>query len=81
MSNIAEGFERSSPAEFKHFLSIAKASCGEVRSQLYVAHDVGYIDQQQFALLRGQATEVSRVISGLLVSVQQRGNYLRGSGE
>ncbi|MBK9314203.1 MAG: four helix bundle protein [Acidobacteria bacterium] len=45
MSNIAEGFERNRQGEFHQFLSIAKASCGEVRAQLYVAYDVGYLDQ------------------------------------
>lgn len=41
MSNIAEGFERGSSAEFHQYLVVAKASCAEVRCQLYVAMDVG----------------------------------------
>ncbi|HLU10822.1 MAG TPA: four helix bundle protein [Oceanobacillus sp.] len=72
MSNIAEGFERNSPNEFRRFLAIAKASCGEVRSQLYVAYDVGYINQSEFNRLLTQAMEVSRVIGGLLFSIVQK---------
>ncbi len=45
MANIAEGFERGKPREYLHFLAIAKASCAEVRSHLYVALDIGYLDQ------------------------------------
>ena len=72
MSNIAEGFERSHSGEFHHFLSVAKASCAELRSQLYVALDVGYLDQPTFDRLFGQAEEVARIIGGLRASIERR---------
>ncbi len=43
MNNIAEGFERKTPKDFAHFLDLAKGSCGEVRSMLYVAEDLLYL--------------------------------------
>src|SRR5687767_11424021 len=58
MSNIAEGLERGGSREFHQFLSVAKASCAEVRSQLYVAADIGYLDQPTFDRLLVQAEEV-----------------------
>jgi four helix bundle protein len=72
MSNIAEGYERGRPAEFHQFLSIAKASCAELRSQLYVALDAGYIDQDTFESLMLKAKAAGQVIGGLRASVQKR---------
>ena len=77
MSNIAEGFDRASRAEFHRFLVIAKGSCAEVRAQLYVALDVGLISQEQFDAARGLAEETSRIVGGLRKSVQ-KGSDERG---
>ncbi len=72
MSNIAEGFERDGENEFFRYLTIAKASCAEVRSQLYVALDAGYMDDVVFGDLYAQAEEVGRLIAGLRNSVVKR---------
>ncbi|MGH2531466.1 MAG: four helix bundle protein [Thermomicrobiales bacterium] len=79
MSNIAEGFERNGTGEFHQFLVIAKASCAETRSQLYVALDNGYLDQTAFNRLYAQADEVSRVIHGLKEKQAQRRNQSRST--
>jgi four helix bundle protein len=71
MSNIAEGFERSGRREFHQFLSTAKGSCAEVRSQLYVAFDIGYLMKSEFQRLLAQAEEVGRVVGGLRASVEK----------
>ena len=75
MSNIAEGFERSSATEFHRFLFMAKGSCAEVRSQLYVALDASYIDASAFHALMEQADEVGRVLGGLRASVERRKDF------
>lgn len=72
MSNIAEGFDKGSRGEFHQFLVIAKASCAEVRSQLYVAQDVGYVNQETFDNLNGNTSELSRIIGGLRAAVQKQ---------
>ena len=72
ISNIAEGFERGTAPEFHRFLAIAKASCAELRSQLYVAVDVGYLEDVTFRALLTQAGEVARLVGGLRVAVAQR---------
>ncbi|MBN1868826.1 four helix bundle protein [Candidatus Sumerlaeota bacterium] len=66
MCNIAEGFERGRKKEFVRFLSIAKGSAGEVRSQLYAAADLGYIDAETFQSLSDAAAKISRMISALI---------------
>jgi four helix bundle protein len=72
MSNIAEGFERNRPGKFHQFLSTAKASCAEVRSQLYIAADVGYLTNEDFAAVLAQAEEVGRIVGGLRAAVRRR---------
>ena len=66
MSNIAEGFERGTKQEFLNYLYIAKGSAGEVRAQLYVALDAGYLNIETFKYLNGLATECSRLISSFI---------------
>jgi len=75
MSNVAEGFERGGLVEFQRFLAIAKGSCAELRAQLYVALDVGYLDVKGFESLMAQAVEVGRIIGGLRSSVDRRGGF------
>ncbi|MBE0511209.1 MAG: four helix bundle protein [Chromatiales bacterium] len=72
MSNIAEGFERSAPNEFHQFLVVAKASCAEVRSQLYIAMDVGYLSKSDFDILHQEFKELARVIGGLRSAVDKK---------
>lgn len=72
MANIAEGFESSSPAEFNRFLGIARASCAEVRSHLYVARDAKLINQSDFESLMTLGNSTSEIVSALKLSVMHR---------
>lgn len=69
MNNIAEGFERKSNNELRNFLYIAKGSCGEVRSMLYIARDEGYVSEDLFKKLYGDSVSISRLIAAFIKSL------------
>ena len=69
MANLAEGYERRRRVEFHRYVEIAKASCAEVSSHLYVALDVGYLESSRFETLQEQISELQRILAGLKVSL------------
>ncbi|MCH7497504.1 MAG: four helix bundle protein [Candidatus Marinimicrobia bacterium] len=71
VSNIAEGLERGGDREFIQFLSIAKGSAGEVKAQLYVAFDQGYMTRIEFDKIVTLADETRRLIRGLIGYLKQ----------
>ena len=72
ISNISEGFERGSNREFIQFLYMAKASCGELRTQLIIAYDQDYIDQKELF----EVNNLAKCVAGMLGSLI---NYLKSS--
>lgn len=73
VSNIAEGFESGTKQEFLNYLYIAKASAGEVRAQLYVAHDIHYLNIETFKHLNLQAEGCSRLIASFIKKMKAGG--------
>ena len=71
-SNIAEGYERGAAKEMANFLNYAKGSAGELRTQIYIGMDIGYIAQDQGKGWLAEAEEISRMLHGLIKSVRER---------
>ncbi|HNF35446.1 MAG TPA: four helix bundle protein [Anaerolineales bacterium] len=81
MSNIAEGFESKTQPAFIRYLGVAKASAGEVRAQLYVANDVKYLSDEQFAQLFDIAEKSSRQLSRFISYLEAQPNTYRVKDE
>jgi four helix bundle protein len=71
-NNIAEGFDRHSPREFKRFLYISTGSASEVKSMLYLAERLSFIDKNKANQLISDVNEVSKIIYGLIKSVESK---------
>ena len=68
-SNIAEGAERGSSKDFAHFLNFSKGSCGELRTQLYIARKLTLLGKSDFERLVSETKEISAMLQGLRRSV------------
>jgi four helix bundle protein len=71
-SNIAEGYERESNKEIANFLNYAKGSAGELRTQIYIGIDIGYIERTQGKHWLTEAEEISKMLHALIRSVRSR---------
>jgi four helix bundle protein len=65
-SNISEGYERNGKNQFLYFLSIAKGSCGEVRTQLQIAYELNYLSKDEFVVLKQKCESTSRQLAGFM---------------
>jgi len=72
MTNIAEGFDDDSKAEFARFLGYSRRSAVEVQSLLYAAFDIGYIDQTNFGKLYQQAEKTKTLVGGFRHALKKR---------
>lgn len=71
-SNISEGFEKGSKKEFVRYLSIARGSAGEIRTQLYIARSLGYIDTKSFKALKDRIIHISSMLTRLIESLKAK---------
>ena len=71
-SNIAKGFERNSAQELRHFLSIAKGSAGELRTQLTLASNIGYLKTDEARILLDLCIEISRMLEAYKKGVKRK---------
>ncbi len=71
-SNVAEGYERDSNKEFVRFLNIAKGSCGELRTQLYISRKLNFLTKAQFERLVAESKRISAMLHGLAQAVGKR---------
>ncbi len=70
-SNVAEGFERGGVNEFRRFLRIAKGSCGELRTQLYIAQAIDYISKPDMDPIVQETREISAMIQSLITHLSK----------
>jgi len=71
-SNVAEGYERNSNKEFVRFLNIAKGSCGELRTQVYISRKLDFLKKADFDHLISESKEISAMLHGLARAVSKR---------
>ena len=71
-SNIAEGCERNSVGDFVRFLNIANGSAAEFRTQLYIAHELNYLNEETFKEMLGEVKDIAAMLFGLVRSIKER---------